>query len=76
MSLKTLDEECRQEKRFLEFKQEEAKERSPASIAMLSVNMYHARTFLFQLVTSQQIVSTSNQSFRTNVFSRQQFLLT
>ena len=43
---------------------------------MLLANMYHARAFLFKPVTSQQIVTASNQSIPTSVFPRQQFSLT
>ena len=71
---KTLDEERWREERFLEFKREEAEKDRQHELRlaqMLSANMYHARAFLFQLETSKQIVSASNQSFHTSVFPRQ-----
>ena len=71
---KNLDEERRREERFLEFKREEAEKDRQHELRlaqMLSANMYHARAFLFQLETSKQIVSASNQSFHTSVFPRQ-----
>ena len=71
---KTLDEERRREERFLEFKREEAEKDRQHELRlaqMLLANMYHARAFIFQPETSQQIVSASNQSFYTSVFPRQ-----
>ena len=73
---KTLDEERRQEEKFLKFKREEAEKDRQHELRLaqvLSANMYHARAFLFQPETSQLIVSASNQSFHTSIFPRQQF---
>ena len=72
----TLNEERRREERFLDFKREEAekdRQHELKLVQMHSTNTHHARAFLFQPETSQQIVSASNQNFHASVFPRQQF---
>ena len=73
---KTLDEERWREERFLEFKREEAEKDRQHELRlaqMLLANMYHARAFLFQPETSQQIVSALIKVFIPVFFQGSRF---